>query len=93
MGTPTLTLVVDTPVGCAGLHLCTTLDLPQLIVHTHDDFVNQALELTRDLRALGALRASLRRRLQASPLMDAARFVRNLARLGVATHLVRFSAP
>jgi predicted O-linked N-acetylglucosamine transferase (SPINDLY family) len=78
MGTPTLTLVGNTPVGRSGLHICKNLGLPLLIAPTPVEFVAKAVELTSDLGRLAQLRASLRSRLKASPLMDALGFTRDL---------------
>src|SRR5262249_7731144 len=43
-----------------------------------EEYVHIALELANDLPRLSQLRASLRARMQASPLMDAPRFARNV---------------
>lgn len=65
-------------VGRAGFCQASLLDLPQLIAHTEDEFVQRAVELASDLRALARLRAGLRERLEQSPLMDSERFARNM---------------
>lgn len=77
-GVPTLTLPADTAVGRAGLSVSSNLGLPQLVARDRQGFVENAKALTSDLNALAALRASLRSRLEASPLMDAPRFARDL---------------
>lgn len=78
MGTPVLTLVGSTIVGRAGLCQASILELPQLITRTEDEFVERAVELTGDLPALAELRQGLRERIEKSPLMDGARFAKNL---------------
>ena len=78
MGVPVITL--DSPVLAGRQTLCflRNLDLDALIAEDEDRYVGIARELSRDLDALAALRASLRPRMQASPLLDAARFTREL---------------
>ena len=78
MGVPVVTLVGSTVVGRAGLCQLTNLGLPELIAFNPEQFVRIAAELACNLRALGDLRATLRARMAASPLMDAPRFARNL---------------
>jgi protein O-GlcNAc transferase len=78
MGVPVVTLVGDTIVGRAGLCHAMNLGLPELLAYTADDYVRIARELATDRDRLRALRASLRARIEASPLMDAPRFARNL---------------
>ena len=73
MGVPIVTLVGDTAAARAGLSLLTNLGLPDLIAETPDQFVSIAVGLARDLPRLSELRATLRDRLRASPLMDAPR--------------------
>jgi predicted O-linked N-acetylglucosamine transferase (SPINDLY family) len=78
MGVPVVTLVGGTIVGRAGLSQLMNLKLPDLITHTPDEFVQIAAGLANDPDRLAELRATLRPRLQQSPLMDAPRFARDI---------------
>jgi protein O-GlcNAc transferase len=76
MGVPVVTLHGETVVGRAGVSLLSNLGLRELIAHTPEEMVRIILELAADLPRLSTLRATLRARMQASPLMDAPRFAR-----------------
>jgi predicted O-linked N-acetylglucosamine transferase (SPINDLY family) len=78
MGVPVVTLVGSTVVGRAGLSQLMNLGLPELVGHTPEQFVEIAVRLANDLPRLAAMRATLRERMVASPLMDSPRFARNL---------------
>jgi predicted O-linked N-acetylglucosamine transferase (SPINDLY family) len=78
MGVPVVTLVGPTVVGRAGLCQLMNLGLPELIASSPEQYVHVAAELAQDLCRLSELRATLRDRMQASPLMDAPRFARNI---------------
>jgi protein O-GlcNAc transferase len=78
MGVPVISLVGQTAVSRAGLCQLTNLGMPELAGRTAERFVQIAVELARDLPRLSGIRASLRRRMEQSPLMDAARFARNV---------------
>jgi protein O-GlcNAc transferase len=78
MGVPVVTMRGHTVAGRAGVCLAENVGLPELVARDATDFVRIAVELATDLQQLAALRASLRARLQASPLMDAAGFTRGL---------------
>jgi predicted O-linked N-acetylglucosamine transferase (SPINDLY family) len=78
MGVPVVTLVGKTIVGRAGLSQAENLGLRELVATTADEYVGIAAALARDLDRLGELRAGLRGRMSASPLMDAPRFARAL---------------
>jgi predicted O-linked N-acetylglucosamine transferase (SPINDLY family) len=78
MGVPVVTLVGPTVVGRAGLSQLKNLGLPELIAYNPEEYVRVAAELAQDLSRLSELRATLRDRMQASPLMDATRFARNI---------------
>jgi protein O-GlcNAc transferase len=78
LGVPVITIVGQTAVARAGLSLLRNLGLPELIAQTPEQFVSIAVGLANDLPRLRDLRATLRDRMQASPLMDAPRFARNV---------------
>jgi predicted O-linked N-acetylglucosamine transferase (SPINDLY family) len=78
MGVPVVSLAGQTAVGRGGLSILSNLDLAELVAHDPVQYVGIAAELAGDLPRLGGLRATLRERLQGSPLMDAPRFARNL---------------
>jgi protein O-GlcNAc transferase len=78
MGVPVVTLVGPTVVGRAGLSQAMNLGLPELVARDADRFVEVAVGLSADLEHLASLRDELRGRMERSPLMDAARFARNL---------------
>jgi predicted O-linked N-acetylglucosamine transferase (SPINDLY family) len=78
MGVPVVTLVGQTPVGRAGWSQLSNLGLTELAGHKPEEFVNIAVELSRDLPRLQQLRETLRRRMEKSALMDAPRFARSI---------------
>jgi protein O-GlcNAc transferase len=78
MGVPVLTLPGVMPASRAGLSLLSSVGLPELAASSEEDYVRLAVDLATDLPRLAALRATLRPRMQASPLMDAPRFARNV---------------
>jgi protein O-GlcNAc transferase len=78
MGVPVITLVGRTAVGRAGMSQSTNLGLTELIAQTPQEYVEIAAGVARDLPRLAELRRTLRSRMQASPLMDAPRFARNI---------------
>ena len=61
-----------------GVSILSNATLPHLIAQTMQQYVQLAVDLAKDLPALSELRASLRQRLSASPLMDAAQFARDV---------------
>ena len=78
MGVPVVSRLGDTVVGRAGWSQLRNLGLPELTGATDDAFVDLAVGLAGDLPRLAQIRAGLRARMEASPLMDATRFTRNL---------------
>jgi len=78
MGVPVVTLVGQTPVSRAGWCQLSNLGLPELAGQTTEQFVQIAVNLANDLPRLQQLRSTLRQRMEASPLMDAPRFARNI---------------
>jgi len=78
MGVPVVTLAGRTAVGRAGISQLTNLGLPELIARAPEHYVQIATELAADRPRLAELRSTLRQRMRASPLMDAARFARSV---------------
>jgi predicted O-linked N-acetylglucosamine transferase (SPINDLY family) len=78
MGVPVITLVGQTAVGRAGLSQLTNLGLPELAATSAEQYVEIAVALAEDLPRLAALRATLRQRMQNSPLMDSSHFARSI---------------
>ena len=65
----------------SGFSLLSNAGLPELAVPTLEEYVGIALRLAADLPALAQLRATLRERVRASPLLDAEGFTRDLETL------------
>jgi predicted O-linked N-acetylglucosamine transferase (SPINDLY family) len=78
MGAPVLTWPGKMPVSRAGLSLLTCVGLGEFAASSEDDYVRLAVDLAGNLPRLAELRSTLRARMQASPLMDAPRFARNV---------------
>ncbi|MDE1138371.1 tetratricopeptide repeat protein [Paraburkholderia tropica] len=78
MGVPVVTRVGTTCAGRAGLSQLANLGLDELAAFSDEAFVETVAALVNDLPRLAALRASLRARMEASPLMDGARFARGM---------------
>jgi len=78
MGVPVVTLTGESTPSRGGASLLGTIGLDELIADTPDEYLDRACSLARDRRKLSTLRASMRERMSASPLMDAAGFTRHL---------------
>jgi protein O-GlcNAc transferase len=74
MGVPVVTLAGNTAVSRGGVSILSNMDLQGLIARDRESYVDIAAVVAQDLDALAALRASLRERLRASPLMNARQF-------------------
>ena len=78
MGAPVVSLAGTAPVSRAGLSQLTNLGLPELVAQSEEDYVRIAVELAGNPPRLAELRATMRARMQASPLMDAPGYARNV---------------
>ncbi|MBF0425094.1 MAG: tetratricopeptide repeat protein [Magnetococcales bacterium] len=76
MGVPVVTQVGGTVAGRAGWSQLNNLGLTELAAFDERAFVDVAVALANDWSRLAHLRATLRGRLQGSPLMDGGRFAR-----------------
>jgi predicted O-linked N-acetylglucosamine transferase (SPINDLY family) len=70
MGVPVVTLPGRTAVSRGAASILLNADLPELVARDEDDYVAITTGLARDRDRLAALRAGLRARLLASPLLD-----------------------
>jgi predicted O-linked N-acetylglucosamine transferase (SPINDLY family) len=70
MGVPVITLAGRTGVGRGGVSVLSNLGLSELIAPTPEQYVETAIAWGKDTERLAQLRAELRPRMQASPLMD-----------------------
>ncbi|MBU2090542.1 MAG: tetratricopeptide repeat protein, partial [Alphaproteobacteria bacterium] len=77
MGVPALTLAGRPPVGRIGTSLMMNLGLADWVTQSESDYVERAVTLAGDIAALDALRAGMRSRMRASPLMDEQGFARH----------------
>jgi predicted O-linked N-acetylglucosamine transferase (SPINDLY family) len=71
MGVPVISLEGNTAVGRGGKSILSNLGLRRLLAQTPASYMQIALETAADLPRLAALRAKLRERMAAAPLMDA----------------------
>lgn len=76
MGVPVVTRVGELSVGRAGALQLTYVDLPELIAHSEDEFAATVAQLASDQPRLSQIRASLRGRMQNSPMTNAPAFAR-----------------
>ncbi len=72
LGVPVLTLADRPGVGRIGASLLCAAGLDDFVARDEDDYIARACSAARDLTRLAALRATLRARIAASPLCDAA---------------------
>lgn len=78
MGMPIVTLSGRTAVGRGGRSILCNVGLPELVAHSLEEYVKIAIELAGDRARLAEIRRGLRERMRNSPLMNAARFARNV---------------
>ena len=78
MGVPVLTLAGDRPASRSAASILGALGMQDWIAASADDYVRLALARAADPASISELRSTLRRRLQESPLMDEARFARDM---------------
>jgi protein O-GlcNAc transferase len=78
MCVPLLTIAGSSPVARAGVSQLTNLGLTELIADSREYFVSLGVQLASDRDRLRSLRAALRQRLEASPIMNTVRFTRDL---------------
>ncbi len=80
-GVPVLTLPGERGCSRSTASLLTVLKMNEWIATDEADFVNRAVQLASDAASLTLLRAELRERMAASPILDQVTFTRDLERL------------
>jgi predicted O-linked N-acetylglucosamine transferase (SPINDLY family) len=78
MGVPVVTLAGGLAVARAGVSLLSNVGLSRLIARSVDQYVQIACDVAADLEHLRTLRAGLRPQMEASPLMNAPQFARDM---------------
>jgi predicted O-linked N-acetylglucosamine transferase (SPINDLY family) len=78
MGVPVVTLAGERSVSRSAASMLTTVGLADWIAYTPEDYVRLAVKFAGDRTLLAGLRASLRKRMRESPLMDEIGFTRDL---------------
>jgi predicted O-linked N-acetylglucosamine transferase (SPINDLY family) len=81
LGVPVLGLIGDRFLSRAGLSVLSAAGMPEWMAETPDAFIQKAVALANDIPHLAAIRASMRDKLRASPLLDQVRFTRNLEQI------------
>src|SRR5262245_12570672 len=78
MGVPVITSPGTRSVSRSAASILTSAGLTEWIASGPEDYVRLAVEFAREEKTITQLRASLRRRMRESPLMDEAGFVRDV---------------
>lgn len=78
MGLPLVSLIGEASAARSGHALLATIGLEELAARDEAEYVRIAAALARDLPRLERMRASMRERIEDSPLRDEAGFTRNL---------------
>lgn len=78
MGVPVVTAIGSLPVSRSAASIVSLLGLSEWVAQSPNEYIDVAVERASDLQAIASLRGSLRQRLRDSPLMDEARFTRDL---------------
>ncbi len=80
MGVPVVTMAGGRYGSRFGMSLLTAAGIPQLIADSKQEYIDKVCGFAMDMGALETLQDSLRRRLEASPLLDAKGWMRELER-------------
>jgi predicted O-linked N-acetylglucosamine transferase (SPINDLY family) len=78
MGVPVISLAGSSHVSRVGVSLLSNVGLPDLVAHSPEEYIRLAIDLANNLPRLKELHATLRHRMEQSPLMDAPRFAREV---------------
>ena len=74
MGVPVISLAGDSHMGRVGASILAAVGLPDLVAADEDGYVDLATQLAGDRDRLAGYRRDMRKRMEASPLLDARQF-------------------
>lgn len=77
MGVPVLSKLDRPSVGRFGASILTPLEMTDWLASTEEEYVEKAVSLSSDVQGLVQIRASLRQRMESSPLMDSEGFAKD----------------
>ncbi len=78
MGVPTVSLAGHAAWTRSGLSIMRNIGLPELATFSEEEYLHRAITLATDLPRLAQLRATMRNRLNQSPLMNEQQFARDV---------------
>lgn len=78
MGVPVIALIGSTAMSRASYSLLANTGFPEFAAPTGDDYVRIAVDLAKNPQRLAEVRAALRPKMEASPLLDPRRLARNV---------------
>ncbi|MGE5623066.1 MAG: tetratricopeptide repeat protein [Bacillota bacterium] len=78
MGVPVLSKRDRPPVGRLGAYMLHAMGMDDWLVDSDDAYIEEAVRRAGDIQGLAGLRAGLRRRMECSPLVQAATYTRSL---------------
>src|SRR5262249_25803796 len=81
MGVPVVSLVGSSAIARGGLSILANVGLLELAVNSQSDYVAAATTLAGDLKRLKLLRGAMRQHMEASPLMNARQYARDVEEL------------
>jgi protein O-GlcNAc transferase len=81
MGVPVIVLIGQRFVNRVGYSFLSAANMPEYAAATPQDYIRVAVKLADQLPQLAQVRARMREQLATSPLMDQARFTRNLEKI------------
>jgi predicted O-linked N-acetylglucosamine transferase (SPINDLY family) len=81
LGVPSICLRMRPSVGCLGATIMGSVGLGSWVASDRDEYVDLAVRRARNIESLATLRANLRSRMAASPLLDARGLAKELERV------------
>ncbi len=81
MGVPVITLAGTCHAGRVGVSILNNFGIPELIAHSNKEYIEVAINMTKDITTLNKQRQNLRDRLLKSKLCNGKEFTKNLEKI------------